>query len=130
MPKLVGFAAVAAVATIVISGAIAAARTIGDDKVTGPHDCARDGELTINANHDTIDLTGTCARVVINGNFATVRGSAQRIAVNGNDNVITADTLGELSLQGNRNTVTWKAGVKGDPKIANLGTNNSVSRAK
>ncbi len=118
---------------IALAGAVAIARTVNDDKVSAPHDCAKDDTLVINSNHDSFELTGTCAEVRINGNFATIHGSAQRIVVNGNDNTVHAETVGELSVQGNRNTVTWKAGVKRgaarhQPRQEQLGRATEVAR--
>ena len=106
------------------------ARTVGDDRVTITHDCAKDPNVTINSNNDTVTLTGTCAQVTINGNQANVHGSSTNIAVNGNNNTVVADAVDSLAVSGNNNTVSYKAGIKGDTKVTNPGHNNTVSHAK
>lgn len=106
------------------------ARTVGDDRVTVTHDCAKDPTVTINANNDTVALTGTCAQVTINGNQANVHGSSTTITVNGNNNTVVADAVDNLAVIGNNNTVSYKAGIKGDPKVSNPGHNNTVTHAK
>src|ERR1700733_8065970 len=106
------------------------ARTVGDDRVTIAHDCAKDPNVTINANNDTVTLAGPCAQVTINGNQANVHGSSASITVNGNNNTVVADAVDNLAVSGNNNTVSYKAGIKGDTKVTNPGHNNTVTHAK
>nr|HEX4317179.1 DUF3060 domain-containing protein [Kofleriaceae bacterium] len=122
------FAAVAAMA----AASVASAETINHDKVSSKHDCAKDPTVTVNGNDATVELTGTCDRVALNGNHATVHGSAQKFSINGNDNAVTADSIAEVSINGNRNAVTWRSSIAKtpEPHVTNLGTGNSVAKAK
>jgi phosphate-selective porin len=119
-----------AVALVAALAAAAAGRNVTDDNATLTHDCDKDPTLDVLANHATVELTGTCYLVSLDGNFATVHGKAKRITIKGNDNTVAADAVGALDVVGNRNAVTWKAGINGDPRVSNLGHDNTITRAK
>jgi hypothetical protein len=109
---------------------IATAQTINDSKTSAKQDCSKDDKLTVNGSNVTVELTGTCAQVTLNGNQITLNGSAQKVSVNGNNNTLAIGTVDALALQGNNNTVTWKSGVHGAPKVSNLGSGNTITQSK
>jgi hypothetical protein len=94
-------------------------------------DCAKDKLVTVSGNHATITLTGTCEGVIVSGNHATVKGSSVRVLVSGNNNTVEIDAADEIHVTGNKNTVSYKKGIKAKaPKVSNPGNNNSVSAGK
>jgi hypothetical protein len=119
-------------ATLALTAATARADvSIDDDNRKVTVDCAKDKNVIINSNKVTATLTGTCDRVYIAGNKATVKGSAVQILVAGNDNTLTLDAVDELMVSGNDNTVTYKKGIKQkSPKVGNPGNGNKVSQTK
>ena len=100
-----------------------------DQKVTV--DCAKDKEVNIVGNKAVITLNGTCDRLNISGNKATVKGSVLSVQVSGNSNTVALDAVDELLVSGNKNTVSYKKGLKAKkPSVLNSGTDNKVSQEK
>ena len=94
-------------------------------------DCAKDKTVTVVGNGAQITLTGACDRVTISGNKASVKGSVGAALVSGNDNTLELDAVDEISVSGNKNTVSFKKGLKAKlPKVANTGTDNKLSQGK
>jgi len=116
--------------------ALAATAARADVVITDNHqkvtvDCAKDKTVNIIGNKATVTLNGTCERVNIAGNHATVKGSTATVLVAGNHNTLTLDAVDELSVPGNHNTVTYKKGVKEkSTKVSNPGNYNKVSQEK
>ena len=107
--------------------------SIDDNKQTVTVDCAKDANVAIQGNEATVTLTGTCEKVVVAGNKATVTGSTKVIYVPGNDNVATLDAVDQIGTPGNKNKVTYKKTVDAKlkkPKIANPGNKNAIAKAK
>jgi hypothetical protein len=118
--------------------ALAAATTaradlsINDSGVTVAHDCATDPEVSINGSRVELTLSGACTKLAINGSSCTVGvASAIKVAVNGSSNVVTVDAADKIAVTGSSNKVTYRRGVtKKKPKVAILGSKNSVKRIK
>ncbi|MBX3155514.1 MAG: DUF3060 domain-containing protein [Deltaproteobacteria bacterium] len=126
-------AAAAAVAAAVSLGGGNVARadmSIIDNNKKLTLDCAKNPRIELIGNHITATLTGTCAKVQIMGNHATVSGSTTTIAVTGNHNVANLDAVDDISVAGKNNTVSWKKGAsKNAPTVANPGKDNKVTQA-
>jgi protein-disulfide isomerase len=118
--------------TLVLAAAAARADVnVVDNGKTLTVDCAKDKNVVITANKVTLTLTGTCARVMITGNDATVKGSANQVYIPGNNNKVELDAIDELMIAGNKNTVSYRKGIKNkSPKVANPGNDNKVSQTK
>lgn len=105
--------------------------TIIDNHQKVTVDCAKDKTVNIVGNKAVVTLNGTCERVNIAGNHASVTGSVLQAHVPGNHNALTLDGVDEMLISGNHNTVSYKKGVKSkSPKVANPGNYNKVSQAK
>ena len=102
-----------------------------DNNQTVTVDCAKDKGVNIVGNKATVTLNGTCDRVQISGNKATVKGSALQVYVAGNDNTLTLDAADEIYVAGNRNAVTYKKSAKAkSTKVASPGNENKISQTK
>ena len=79
-------------------------------------------------------LTGTCAKVVISGNHATVSGSAKLVSIPGNNNnTASLDGVDTISVPGNNNTATYKKPLNPKlkkAKVSSLGNNNTITQTK
>jgi hypothetical protein len=106
--------------------------SINDSDTIRSHDCTTDPEVALNASGVTLDLTGACTKVAINGSGTTVTiASGVKVAINGASNTVTIDAADKIAVNGAGNTVTYKRGVsKKKPKVSNLGVNNKIARVK
>jgi phosphate-selective porin len=112
---------------LVLAPAIAAADvTIIDNGKTVAVDCAKDPAVSLIGNHLTVTLTGTCKKLDVSGNHETVKGSADQVYIQGNENTISIDASKTISVAGNKNIVTWKSGA---PKLSNAGKDNKVTQS-
>lgn len=99
---------------------------ITDNNAKVTVDCAKDGSVSSVANHATITLKGTCAKVLIDGNHNTVYGAVTELSVNGNHNTATV-TADNVAINGNSNTVVVTRALKRKaPLVSDLGTGNTV----
>jgi len=81
-----------------------------ESNLTRSYDC-HGGNGSVNGNNNSLTFRN-CAGVVVNGNY----------------NVIDAGVVASLTTIGNGNKVSWTTSTDGrQPKIANLGTNNTIS---
>jgi hypothetical protein len=106
---------------------------VTDNNETLTVDCAKDPNVSIMGNHTTMTLTGTCKKVSISGNHATVTGSANLVSISGNHNTAVLDGVDKLSTPGNHNTATWKKPIDAKlkkPKIGNSGNGNTITQTK
>jgi catabolite regulation protein CreA len=117
-----------------LGAALGAARadvSVLDNDKTIEVDCAKDPQVNLLGNHLTVTLKGVCARVAIDGNEATVSGSAGAVRVNGNHNTITLDAADQVAIYGNDNTVTVQKPIKAKKvQISSPGSRNKVTRPK
>jgi len=107
--------------------------SIVDNDQTIAVDCATDPNVSIMGNQATVSLTGTCAKVVISGNHATVSGSAALVSILGNHNTARLDGVDTISVSGNHNTATYKKPVNPKlkkTKVSSLGSHNTITRTK
>jgi len=126
--KPVLFAAALVLAT---TAAARADVSILDNDQTVTVDCAKDKSVSILGNKATVTLKGTCDAVNVAGNKASVKGSAVRVHVAGNDNTLALDAADEILVSGNKNTVSYKKGIKEKaPRVSSPGSDNKVGLAK
>lgn len=85
--------------------------------------------ITINDNGSNDILRCNNSIVVLNSNGSHIRltGSCSKLLVNGDNNMIDADAVAFLQANGNNNRVTYRGNA---PVINNLGSNNSVGPAR
>ncbi len=91
----------------------------------GTWDCAKDPQISIQANSGTYAFKGTCKTVNVNGNAnkITIETTGQ-LNVMGNDNKVDAVRAEGVHAMGNHNVITVKSG---SPRIANIGNDNKIS---
>lgn len=66
-------------------------------------------------NQNTITLTGTCTKV----------------SVKGDKNTVKLETVGQITVEGKNNTVTWRKALKGRvPAIKSTGSGNVIKITK
>jgi hypothetical protein len=124
--KHLAFVIVIALASTAYAGIYA------DNKQTATQDCSKDPDAIILGNNNTVTLTGTCKRVVAEGNSNTLRvASAEQIHVRGNKNTVVVEAADAISTPGNENTVTWTKGLTAEkPKVSNPGNRNKIGSTK
>lgn len=98
------------------------------DSASGSH-----VDITGSARKETIACTGN-TEVSINGssNNVTLTGECKSVMVTGSSNGVSVETVGEITVTGSSNKVTWKkaAGGKKKPAVSSTGTGNKVSQSK
>ena len=55
---------------------------------------------------------------------------AEAVGLPGNENTAEIGAVDLISVNGNKNTVTWKKSGTGSPKVANPGKDNKVTQAR
>jgi hypothetical protein len=94
---------------------------------------AQKPEVALNGSSATITITGACTKIAVNGSSLTVTiADIEKLAINGSSNTVDVDAAAKIAVTGTNNKVTWKRG-KGKaakPKIGNLGTGNTITKAK
>lgn len=100
------------------------------------HDCDKDGDkgkvVSINVSHATAVLTGTCARVSINGteNKVTI-AAVKQLKVNGAKNTVGVTAADEIAVTGVGNNVTYKQGLSGKkPAVKAPGIDNKIGEVR
>ncbi|HTE53833.1 MAG TPA: DUF3060 domain-containing protein [Kofleriaceae bacterium] len=117
------------VMTLASSDASADPRVFTGNHKKFTNDCSKQPEVTVVGNHLTVTLKGTCAKLTVVGNHATVKGSATTVSVPGNHCQVDLDQTDEISLPGNNNQVTWKkSSAASGPSISNVGNKNKVTK--
>jgi len=102
----------------------------GDKKATW--DCAKDPEVSITSSKATFTLTGACKSISVTGSDVklTIESIAD-LVLNGDGITATVATLGEVTINGNKNSIVWKKARSGDkPGVQNNGKTNSVTQEK
>jgi serine protease inhibitor len=120
------------IASLFVSATSLAGGSYVENSKTLNHDCAKDPEVTVAGNSNTLTLTGECTKVSIAGNSNTLSiASAAALVVNGNQNTVAIEATDAIRVPGSNNTVTWKKPIKEKkPAIANPGTKNKITQAK
>jgi DUF3060 family protein len=112
-------------------GAARADITVLDNDKTLEVDCAKDPQVGLAGNHITLTLKGICAMILVDGNEATIRGSAAAVRINGNHNTVTLEAADQVAIYGNDNTVTVQKPIKAKKvQISSPGSRNKVTRPK
>jgi hypothetical protein len=82
----------------------------GSFNTTANLDCANGKSLNVAGSNNTLTVTGTC----------------ETVSIGGTGNKITFDKVNtRLTVLGVENTITYK---DGDPKVDNIGTNNTIKK--
>ena len=82
----------------------------GSFNTTATLDCANGKSLNVAGSNNTLTVTGTC----------------ETVSIGGTGNKITIDKINtRITVLGVENTITYK---DGDPKVDNIGTNNSIKK--
>jgi len=77
----------------------------------------------------SIDCRGRGVTVMGNGNTLTLRGTCGKVDVQGNENIISVDTVHAIGTTGNKNRVTWTRAADGEtPDTSDLGNGNVIRR--
>jgi hypothetical protein len=120
-----------ALALALLSGSAIADRPYNSD-TTATHDCTKNPEVSINTSNTVLTLTGTCDKLSANGSNLKITAEAIRnVSINGSGNTVELGGVDKLAVNGAGNTVTYKRAISGGKvKIANLGANNKITRAK
>jgi len=103
-----------------------------NEEKSATHDCAKDGEVSINSSNGDFTFTGTCERISVNGSMIKVAiEAAKKITINGSKNTVAVDAADRISVNGTSNAVTYKRAIKGaKPKISKTGIGNKVAKVK
>ena len=121
-----------AIATALLAAPAARADiTVLDNDKTIDVDCAKDARINLQGNHLTVNASGVCTAISIDGNEVTVTGSATRVIINGNHNTLDLTAADEVAVHGNDNTVTVHKPVKAKaPRVSNTGKHNKLTLPK
>lgn len=114
---------------------LSAAQTTGPQTLTGSSlrqtlDCGG-GPVSVSGSSNAVTLIGTCTRVLLtgSGNRLTLTGRVTRLDVEGSSNVVRAQTVGRIQVEGSGNAVSWHKAIRGPrPAVSLTGSSNSVSR--
>jgi hypothetical protein len=116
---------------IVLAPTLASAKTYNEG--TGDTwDCAKDGSVSINANDGTYTFKGPCKAIAVNGNNNKVSAEGSTaVSVNGNKNTVDVVAADAIAVNGNDNKVTYTKGLsKAKPSVSNPGNRNTVAVGK
>ena len=95
------------------------------------HDCAKEPEIIINNAGGSYTFTGACTKLTVNGSDNRIKAeSVVRILCNGAKNAIEVDAVDKAAVNGNDNTLTYKRGINGKPKVTAIGANNKLNQVK
>lgn len=82
-----------------------------------------DDNIQENANHQDILISGISNKI-------NIKGNCKKVLISGMDNEIILDTVQEIILKGNRNTLTWNYSKLPDnkPIITDKGFQNKIEQ--
>lgn len=88
-------------------------------------------EIFDNGVEQTHDCGGRAVAVHANRTRLTFEGDCPEVAANGNDNrIVINGRVGRISAAGNGNTISWSPAANPlEPRVADLGRGNSITRA-
>src|SRR5258707_457508 len=79
-----------------------------DNGKTITHDCAKDADIKIMGNDNTVTVTGACTKISVAGNKNVVTIASSKVTgVGGNDNTVTVEATDDVVTTGSRNKVTY-----------------------
>jgi hypothetical protein len=86
----------------------------------------RTDNIVVDSNNENVSYSLNGGSVVLDGNSCNVRltGSCERLVVNGNSNKITADSITQVVLNGSGNSVNWLS--TSNPQVVNNGSSNDA----
>lgn len=85
----------------------------GQDKKVS-HVCPADEDVAVSGQGNQVALSGPC----------------RKVCVSGHKNRVTVEQAGAIDASGDKNSVKWKSGLSGDPKIMRSGFNNTVEKVE
>jgi hypothetical protein len=91
------------------------------------------GKVEVMTSDQNVKYQGEGRHFEITGNndAVTIAGDCSKVEVIGDNNKITLDAVGIITLVGHNNLVTYRQGLNGaHPKIETVGENNKVVPAK
>lgn len=94
-------------------------------------DRADDGTLNLlgSGQQQVVTCDGNAVQITGNHGSITLQGTCSEVVLVGNSNRIESETVGEISVTGNENQITWSNGLKGaKPTISQSGEANSVTQ--
>src|SRR5262249_17930000 len=102
-------------------------RVITASNTTVTVDCGKEPIVQIVGNTNTVQTSGRCSDVIVDGNDnrVTVSGSAH-VNLRGNHNTLDLAAVDALEVLGNQNSVQRVAKTK----VSNLGTGNTITTKK
>lgn len=123
--KLVGVMVLALAST-------ASANSYKDNGKTVAHDCAKDPEVIIMGNDNTVTVIGPCTKLNIAGNKNVITAASSKVtSLSGSENTVTIEAIDDVVATGSKNTLTYKKTVsKTKPSIAHPGKDNKITQGK
>jgi hypothetical protein len=102
-------------------------RVITRSKTPVTVDCVKEPVVQIVGNTNTVQTSGRCSDVIVDGNDnrVTVSGSAH-VSLRGNHNALDLAAVDALEVLGNHNTVQRAAKTR----VSDLGSGNAISTKK
>ena len=112
---------------------------VDEDAVNGAHGAAvkytesqRGGNTWVafenNGQAGTIDCKKRHVLIAGNGSQLVLEGECPLVEVSGNDNQVTIESVGKISVAGDGNMVTWEQGIeKAKPQTSDTGENNLIA---
>jgi hypothetical protein len=85
----------------------------GQDKKVS-HVCPADEDVAVSGQGNQVALSGPC----------------RKVCVSGHKNRVTVEKAGAIDASGDKNSVKWKSGLDGDPKIMRSGFDNTVDKVE
>jgi hypothetical protein len=95
-------------------------------------DCGNTPSHSIDGNSGTYVYLGACEQIAISGNHNKVTAdSVKLISITGNSNTVSTTAVDRLTTTGNTNVVAWKRGISATkPSLSNAGNGNKLSQTK
>jgi hypothetical protein len=129
--SLTRFATLALLALAAVGPTARANVSVIDNDKTVDVDCAKDPEVRLLGNHLTVTTKGVCSKIIVEGNHASISGSAVTVRVAGNHNMLNLAAADDVTIDGNSNTVFVRKPIKlKAPRISNTGTDNRIAGPK
>lgn len=113
--------------------------TLDGTNRTASHDCGKDDEVKLRGGGNTLTVTGTCKKVMVQGigNKLTIAATA-RLSIMGDSNTAAVDAADEISVHGTGNDVTYvrtlgraalKRKVHGNSRVEQAGAGGGAAPA-
>jgi hypothetical protein len=120
------------IASVFVSATALAGGSYVDNNKTVTHDCAKDPEVSVGGNSNTLTLTGECTKVTVQGNSNTLTiASTKQLIVNGNKNTVAVEATDAIRVPGSENKISWKKPIaEKKPAVKAPGSKNKITQEK